>query len=330
MKKIIFILLAFMFLARPVSAQDNSELFIDDVLTLASQFAQPAADGAPYQASAGWFSAAEALEKWHFRVSIHGNVLFVPEEQKSFNLQNSDLELLEMEGSSSAQLPTAFGGSTPVFFAGDITFVNPLTGATETQNVRFKGFDGINIDQIPHAFAQVSFGVSAGTEITVRAMPETTIDGVTASTVGGGIKHSLSQYFGYNRQQAFQLAAGLAYSKLTVEYGYEPIEVQQFLTMNSIAVDADLWLAEIIGSKRWGFFEIFGAAGAMNSNFHYEMGGDGSALGLVNEQMDLLEGGQTQFKGDLGFNLHFGRLRLSTMATVGDYFNANVGLHVRI
>ncbi len=328
MKKSIVTLVSSVLLSSAVSAQVNSEEFIDDVLILASNFAQPAADAAPYQASAGWFSSAEALQKWDFRLSLHGNALFVPDDKQNFQLQNQDLSLLQMGEVSSAELPTGFGGATNIFFSGEVNFLNPISGEMESQEVRFKGFDGIAMSQIPHAFAQVAVGVGVGTEITLRAMPKTTIDGVAASTYGVGAKHNLTQYFG--EPGNFQFAAAIAYSKLQVEYEYDTIEVERYLSMNSVAVDADLWMAEFIGSKKWGFFELFGAAGAMNSNFHYEMGGSGVALGLVNSKMDILEGGQTQFKGDLGFNLHFGRFRLSTMATVGEFFNGNVGLHVRI
>ena len=89
-------------------------------------------------------------------------------------------------------------------------------------------------------------------------------------------------------------------------------------------------MAEIIGSKRWGFFEIFAAGGVMNSNFDYEMGGEGIALPRVNAELRGIEGDQTQFKGDVGFNIHYERFRLSAMGTVGEFFNANLGLHVSI
>ncbi|MCX2839678.1 hypothetical protein OQ279_16145 [Salinimicrobium sp. MT39] len=331
MKKLSYLFLLFLLPSALVAqTEDNSQLFINDMLVLAQNFAQPAADGASYQAGAGWFSSAAALEKWDFRVSVHGNALFVPNDKKSFNLSNSDLELLEMEGITSATFPTAFGGSTSEYFVGDVTFENPLTGGVLTEAVRFKGIDGINRDYVPHAFLQASVGVSAGTEITVRAMPEVTIDGVSASTYGIGAKHSLSQYFRNTYAEGFQLAVGASYSKLNVDYEFDPISVQNFLTMNHIVVDANLFLAEVIGSKRWNNLEVFAAAGVMNSNFDYEMGGDGIALPRVNQELGGIEGGQTQFKGDLGLNLYFSRFRLSAMMTAGEFFNANLGLSVGI
>ena len=301
------------------------------MLTLAQNFAQPAADGVSYQASAGWFNSATALEKWEWSVSLHGNALFIPSDKKTFGLSNSDLELLEIDNIASAELPTAFGANTDILFVGDVTYLNPFTNRLETATVDFKGIDGINRSYVPNAFAQITVGVSAGTEITLRAMPQVTIDGVAASTYGIGAKHNLSQYFGEVYPGDFQLALVASYSKLNVAYEFDPIEVEEgLLTMSMVTVDADLLMTEVIGSKRWNYFELFAALGVMNSSFDYEMGGSGLILPKVNEELVKIGKSQNQFKSDLGFNIYLGRFRLSTMATVGEFFNANLGLSVRI
>lgn len=325
MKKLLY-LFTIIILSTPASAQsEDVNKFIDDILLIAGEFSAPAADGAGYQASAGWFSSAAALEKWDFGLSVHGNALMVPSKRKSFNLSNSTLQLLQIEGSDNANLPTAFGGVSDVALSGNINFMG------QDIPVDFDAIDGIGRDYIPHAFVQVAVGVSAGFEVTLRAMPAVTIDGVTASTYGLGVKHNVSQYFNpYNFERSFQLAFGAAYSKLNVEYGFDPQGADGIVLLDQINVDADLFMAELIASKNWGIFEPFGAVGIMNSSFDYTFGGTGDYLSEVNTQVDKLEDSNLQFKGDLGFNLHFDRFRLSATGTVGEFFNANLGLHVRI
>ena len=317
---------SFLFLFLPISiiAQTDDKLFISDMLTIAENFSKPAAEAAGYQASSGWFSSAVALEKWDFRVSFHGNALFVPSDKKNFRLSNSDLRLLEIEDAESAEMPTAFGGKTEFRFVGNINYLG------QDIPVDFNAIDGIGRDYVPHAFLQAAVGVSAGTEITVRAMPQITIDGVTASTYGVGIKHNLSQYFGSNYPEDFQLAFGAAYSKLNVEYEYEPVEVEGLLVLDMITVDANLFMAEVIGSKRWNFLELFGAAGVMNSDFEYEMGGSGLLLPQVNTEVNKIEDSMIQLKGDVGLNFYYDRFRFSAMGTFGEFFNANLGLSVGI
>lgn len=329
MKKLIFPLSFFMMSAVLHSQEQRSETerFISDVLILAENFAQPAADAVGYQASAGWFSSAETMDAWEFKIGIHGNALFIPQKKETFSIKNSELSLLQIESAESANVPTAFGGATDVFYAGAIT--NPLNSNDEIP-IRFMAFEGIGRSYVPHAFLQATVGLPRGTEVTLRAMPEVTIDGVTASTYGAGIKHNITQYFRNNQPESFQLAGGLAYSRLNVEYGFEPIDVEQFLVMDLIDVDANLWMLEAIGSKRWGNYELFGAAGVALSDFSYEMGGSGILLPTVNTEIDKLEDSQSQLKADLGFNFYYNRFRVSAMATLGEFINANIGLQVRI
>ncbi|NJW54199.1 DUF6588 family protein [Salinimicrobium oceani] len=325
MKRFLYLFIAVFFVS-PVSAQsEDIGNFISDVLFIAEEFSDPAADAAGMQASAGWFSSASALEKWDIRFSLHGNALMIPEKRKSFTMRNSDLKLLQIEGVESVEVPTAFGGVSKEMLSGTINFNG------QEIPVNFDAIDGIGRNYVPHAFMQIAVGLSAGTEITVRAMPNVTIDGVTANTYGLGVKHNLNRYFNpYDFERKFQVALGVAYSKLNVEYEFEPQGAEGIVLLNQINVDADLFMAELIGSMELGFFEPFAAVGVTNSSFDYVFGGTGDYLVEVNNQVDKLEDSAVQFKGDLGFNLHFGRFRLSAMGTVGDFFNGNLGLHFRI
>lgn len=322
MKKVIFACLYF-FLSfiNVVHAQDIArEKIIKDLLFLTENFSTPAAEGAAFQGSAGWFSSATSLEKWDFRVSVHANSLFIPEDKKSFEVSNSQLDTLVIKNSQRATVPTAFGVTSNTMFEGsyqDIAF-------------EFDAFPGIDRDFVPHAFVQVAVGLPQGTELTVRAMPEVTIDDVKASTFGAGLKHNFNQYFRYNDPRSFQLAVGLAYSRFNVDYRFDPVNIQ-IAVLEDVNVKANVFMAEVIGSKSFGVVEIFGAAGVTSTAFDYEMGGEGEAgLQQINDELEKLGDVESLLKGDLGFNIHLGRFRLSAMGTLGKFFNANIGLHVRI
>ena len=324
--KILALALIFICNLTSYSQEDNSRLFIDDMLLLAGNFAQPAAEGVGYQSSAGWFSSAVSLDEWDFRFSVQGNALFIPEGQKKYTLRQDQLKLLQIQGASSAELPTAFGGASDVAFGGTIN----LGIISYELDPPLEAFEGVNRSYVPSAFAQVAVGLPYETELIVRATPKVTIDDVAASTYGIGLKHGLNQYFGPADEEDLHLALGVAYSKFDVEYEFSPIGEQDFLLMNLVQVDADLFLAEIVGSKRWDYFEPFAAIGIIDSNFNYELGGSGTLLPMVNSEIGTLADAQTKVKADFGFNFHYGDFRFSTMATVGDFFNANLGLYIRI
>lgn len=322
MKNLLKLLSVFIVFTAPnfLSAQNDVERVMGDLLFLADEFASPAAAGAAYQASAGWYTSGATLEPWEFEVSVHANALFIPSSRKIGTISNTELTLLNIKGASNARVPTAFGEGTEVYYEGSI-FGNSF---------EFKAFEGIDKGFVAHPFAQVSMGLPYETEVTVRALPELTVDGVTFSTYGGGIKHNFSQYFRFNDAEDIQLAGVITYSKFDVKYGFEPVDIPEVAVLNLIDVDANLWLIEALASKRYGEFEVFGALGATNANFGYQMDGSGPFLGDVNTALEVLGDNELQFKGDIGFNLYFDKFKVSSMITAGKFFNLNMGLHFRI
>lgn len=321
MRKKFVLLVILMVSAQVMRSQDVArEKIIKDLLFLTDRFSSPAAEGAAFQGSAGWFSSASSLDRWDFRLSVHANALFVPEDKKSFDVNNDQLDTLLLKDVQRATIPTAFGPSSDVRFEGiyrDVAF-------------EFETFPGIDRDDVPHAFLQVAVGLPGKTELTVRAMPEVTIDDVKASTFGAGLKHNISQYFRGSDPGGFQLAAGAAYSRFDVDYSFTPVNIQ-IATVEDIDVKADVLMLEAIGSKTFGVLELFGAAGFVSTSFDYEMGGQGEeGLREINRELQKLGDVESLFKADLGANLNLGRFRLSAMLTAGKFLNGNLGLHVRI
>ncbi|GAA4317655.1 hypothetical protein GCM10023115_43240 [Pontixanthobacter gangjinensis] len=318
------ILLVIVLFSISAKAQEESDLdrFVNDMLFLADGFASPASESAAYQATAGWFTSARALEKWKVDVSLHGNAIFVPTSKKEFTINNNDFSILEITGNDRAVVPTAFGKNTDVQFEGEVNYngqVIPISG--------FDAIDGIDKEALIYPFAQVSVGLPYGTEIGVRALPSMEINGSEFSTYGVGIKHNFNQYFRFDDEENLQVAAILSYNIFDVKYDFDPISIDQVVQLDLIDVSANVWMAEVLASKRYENFEIFGALGVAQSDFEYEFGGDGIALPLINTELTRLNDTEAQFKGDIGFNLYFERFKISTMATAGKFVNVNLGLH---
>ncbi|PTX42066.1 hypothetical protein C8P64_2480 [Christiangramia gaetbulicola] len=297
---------------------EEGQEIIQDLLFLADGFASPASESAAYQATASWFTSARALEPWKVDVSLHGNGLLVPSSKKEFTVNNNDFQNLTInDGDRGALLPTAFGKDSNVMFKG--SFMG--------EEFSFQAIEGIDKGALFYPFAQVSVGLPYGFQIGVRALPELEIDGSQFSTYGAGLKYNISQHFRFNKEDDFQLAAIVAYDLFDVKYEFEQISVPNLVNLDLIDVSAGVWLAEVMASKKYENFEVFGAFGVAQSDFEYEFGGDGIALGLVNSEIATLNDKEAQFKGDIGFNLYFERFKISTMATAGKFVNLNLGLH---
>lgn len=311
-----------------VTAQSSDlEKLTSEMLLIADNFAAPGAEGAAVQSSAGWFTSARSLDKWQVEVSVHGNALFVPKSKQNKLISNANLaaqhpgeaSILNIQGSSNALLPTVFGGDTDVVFEGSIL----------GQNFTFDAIDGLDKKVLVHPFPQVTVGLPYGTEIAARYLPSLVINDVGFSTYGIGLKHNFTQYWKYSKPEDFQFAAVVTYSNFKVDYAFTPVDIQ-IAELNRIDVNANLWLAQLMASKLYETFEVFGAAGVTNSNFDYAFGGTGDFVGVLNGELEALGATKTQFKADLGFNYYFDKFKISTMFTAGSLFNANIGLHYRI
>ncbi len=302
------------------SAQNEQERLINDMLLVAENFALPGAEGAAIQASAGWFTSASTLDKWKFEVSVHGNALFVPDGKQKKLSSNRDFSLISFRDANNAVLPTVYGGTTDAVFEGRIF----------GQDFSFDAIDGLNKENIIHPYPQVTMGLPYSTEVSVRFLPSIIVNDVGFQTYGIGLKHNFTQYYErrYNPED-FQFAAAIAYSNFKVDYAFDQVSLP-ILQLNRIDVDADLWLFQVLGSKLYDTFEVFGALGVTATNFDYRMGGTGEALPLLNKELMGIENTGTNFKGDLGFNYYFGNFKLSSMFTASNFFNVNLGIHYRI
>jgi len=313
-------LLAFGF----TNAQNDQDLLIGDMLLIADNFAAPGAEAAAIQSSAGWFSSAKDLGKWKVEISLHGNAVFIPGSKQTKLASNADFSVLNIRGSSNSLLPTVFGGDTDDVFEGEFL----------GQEFEFNAIDGLNKKVIIHPFPQVTVGLPYGTEVALRFVPSVTIDNVGVSTYGIGLKHNFAQYFKFSRPDDFQVAAVITYSNINIDYEYAPIQISasgfSVLELNSIDVEADLWLLQALVSKLYDNFEVFGAMGVTSSNFDYSMGGGGDLLPELNKNLGTLEGDDVKFKADLGFNYYIGNFKISSAFTAGSFFNANLGLHYKI
>ena len=300
------------------------------MLTVADDFASPAAEGAAYLSGAGWFSSARELDLWQMDFSVQANALFIPESKRNISVSGNKYTTFGIRGSESAEIPTAFGGNTEVDFEGQIF----------GEDFSFDAIDGVDKKMLMHPFVQASVGLPSGTDLTVRFLPETSIDDVGFSTYGVGLKHNFNQYLSNSRPSDFQFAALLAYSKYNVNYRFTPVEIKYELAgmtrsvvkMEDIDVDANLWLFQLISSKTFfnSNWEIFGAFGLTTSNFGYVVGGGGDFLPQMNAALETLNKSEIEIKGDLGFNYKAGNFMLSSMLSAGKFINYNIGLHYRL
>jgi hypothetical protein len=304
---------------------------VQDMLYVSSEYVSSAASASVYQSSSSWYSSAESVGKFKLDVSLHFNVLPIPNKQKTFNISNSELLTMEIRGAQSAEIPTALGGHTDTFF--DFTI--------DDEAYEWQAFEGIKQDVVAHPYIQATVGLWKETDVTLRYSPKVTINTSSYDIFGAAIKHNITQYFRKEMEDSnpIELAVLASYSIFNLnlyfdEVAIEPIDPkpgsEPLTSIDSIIIDANSWLFQLIASKRVNNFEFTGSLGYTANDFNYKLGGqDGLFLDLFNELLSLLDESKSEFKGDIGVNYYFNKFYISSMVTVGKFPNVNMALHYK-
>jgi len=303
-----------------------------DMLFVSSKYVSPAASASAYQSSSSWSSSAESVGEFKVDVSLHFNVLPIPNKQKSFTINNNELVTMQVRGSQSAEIPTALGGDTSTFFDFDI----------EGEAYEWQAFEGIKQNVVAHPYIQATVGLWKETDVTFRYAPKVTIETSSYEIFGAAVKHNITQYFRNDEANSspVEVAVLASYSKFNLNLYFNEVAIKPIdpasntgalTTLNAIIIDADSWLFQLIASKKMNRFEFSGAVGITENDFNYRLGGDdGVFLDLFNELLSLLDENRSEFKGDIGMNYYLNKIYISSVFTIGKFPNINIAIHYKI
>ena len=314
----------------PTTILQELGFFLNDMLLISNKYVSPAAEAAVYQSTGSWYSSAKSLDLFEVDVSLHVNALPVSESQKSFVVNDSDFTRLNIRDAQTAQVPTALGGETSVFY--DFT----LGG----DDYELQTFEGANQQVFYYPYLQGSIGLWGQTEVTLQYVPEVKIDASGYKTFGGAIKHNISQYWLGDTPdaQALQVAVQVVYSLFDSKIFFDGFEITStdpdqdaLAVINSLTVDANAFTGQLIASKRINKFEFVGALAVSANQFDYTMGGEGDfLLGLLNDAFTALEDTSSMLRGNIGVNYHMHNWYLASNVTIGKFINTNLSIHYKL
>jgi len=298
---------------------DDVSAIASDLVFLSNKYMKPAAEGAVYQSSGGWYTSAKKKELWDLELSIQGNILLIPNKSKNFLLDESQLQNLRIKGdATSAELPTAIGGDNFVVIEGNI-------GADLFE---FDSPEGINESNVKHAQLQASLGLWKGTAVLGRYSPKIKINKTSYQIYGFGLQHNLSQWF--VKDSTFSVSALATYSVYSVSDTFSAVTLPG-AQLNSVVVDGNSLMFNLVASKEVRKFIFSSGIGLTSSSFDFMVGGEGELiLSTINQALMSLNESQTNFKVDLGVDYALGDFSLNSMLTFGDFSNLVFGLNYNL
>jgi len=317
-----FSLLFFLSTSIAFAQFEDIEDIADDLVFLSAQYVDPAAEAAVYQSSGGWFTSAKKKELWDLEISIQGNILFIPNKNREFLIEESQLQNLIIQGPETTALsPTALGGDNTVVLEGHI----------DEDVFEFDSPEGLNESYVKHAQIQAGLGLWFGTTFIVRYSPKIKFDKTYYQILGVGLQHNVSQWIPFLNESGFDIAGLITYSNYTVSDNFSDINLPLETVLNSVKVDGESYMFNLIASKQVKKFNFSTALGMTTTNFEYTIGGEGEfVLPILNRVLNAADNSLNNFKMDLGVDYKIHDFSINTMLTFGNYTNLIFGVNYNL
>lgn len=334
MKKVIF-LFALSTFSGIIHAQENiNDLLtagINDAKQFSTDYLAPASEGLAFGINNGWFNNAKAPKKYGFEFSIVGNVSFIKDEKKSFEMNIADYENIRFEDNSSSKLvATALGQNDPditIF----ITYDDPIFGNQEVELTLPTGIGSENINLIPTAFLQASFSPFKGTQLKGRFFPKVDTEDVKVGFYGLGIQQEFTAWLPADKIFPVAISGLIAYTHLDGSYNFTD---GQYVEGENQQIDTKVntMLYELVVGTKLPVINFYGGLGYMNGKSTTDLLGtyrvtDGFLFSEEIVDPFSVEQDVSGVRATIGTNLKLGFFSLNADYTLAEFDSASVGLN---
>jgi hypothetical protein len=303
---------------------DDIGLFLDDALLYSEKYITPATDAAVYQASAQWMVSPKKRELWDFTLGLHTNLFFVPNRDRTFEIQSSDFSLMTIQGNpTSLTVPTALGGESS-----DVLLAN--LGGNEVQ---ISVPEGVNLETVVYPYLQGAVSLWGGTELMMRYSTKVKLKKGYYQVYGLALQHNLSQYSEYLQQNNIHLAVMGGYSNEDISFDFLNLQTDfGDLGLSSLRGLVDTYQFQIGASKSWNQFELMTVFIINKSWFEYQANGTPTdALSatfnqLVNEKLKEIYKSKINTIGEISGRYQFNKFFFQTSVAFGKFVNLNASV----
>lgn len=309
MKKILLTLFAFT-IGITSFGQNQIEA---DAKSLIEAYVGPLGIGLGNALNNGWYNTAKPHKLGGFDVTFTINTVIVPENAKTFNITEANLE-------------TFYGGETPTILGkGDGSNVEN-SGSTIAASMP-KGF---NIPIIPLPMIQAGIGIIKGTEIDFRYMPDRKIgSNIKTGLFGLAVKHDLLQWVPIVDKIPIDLSVQIGYTKLKSEF--ELVDPTQTITPPKANLAVGGSTVNLILSKKLLMFTPHLSVGYNSTQTGFNINGKYNIAGGdvdLSELTDIEFESNSNLRTNIGFRFNIALIALQANYTLAEYPTATVGLGV--
>lgn len=321
-------------MAFSINAQENiNDLLaagIADAERFTTDYINPATEGVAFGINNGWFSNANSLKKYGFEISLFGNVSFIPDEKKSFELNVSDYENIRFpDNSPKNTVATALGNNDPDITV-IVTYDDPLFGDQEVELTLPTGIGSADVNLIPTAFLQGSFAPFKGTQIKGRFFPKVDTEDVKLSLYGFGLQQEFTSWLPADKLLPVSISGLIAYTHLDASYDFTDSEIIDGENQQ-ISTEVNTMLYQLIVGTKLKIINFYGSIGYLNGKTTTDLLGTfrvSDGILTSDEIVDpfSIKSDVSGMRTTLGAHLKLGFFRLNVDYTIAEFDSASVGM----
>ncbi|MDG5493087.1 DUF6588 family protein [Psychroserpens sp. SPM9] len=318
-----------------VKAQENVNDLLAAGVADAKRFTQdyiaPASEGLAYGINNGWFNNAKSPKRFHFELSVIGNVGFIKDEKKSFEMNVSDYENIRFEdGSSSKSVATALGHNDPDITV-IITYDDPIFGNQETELILPTGIGSENVNLIPAGFLQASFSPFKGTQLKGRFFPKVETEDTKIGLYGFGIQQEFTSWLPADKVFPVAISGLIAYTHLDASYDFTDAEYVDGENQR-VETDTNTLLFQLIVGTKLPIVNFYGGLGYITGTSTTDLLGtyvvtDGLLFSEEINDPFSIEHDVSGIRATVGANLKLGFFGLNADYTVAEFDSATLGIN---
>ena len=327
MKKSILLFMGVFALAFSTKAQDGFEGYLladnNDRSKLIEAYITPAMKGLIYSMNSGWYHTAKVHKPFGFDIAIGLNASLVPEEDEMFTL--SGLTSINAGSITAASV----AGSEDFRPVTTVNFVESGVPFSTTFNAPGGVKESLPLSAVPAPAVQVSLGLPAKFEVSLRLVPKVGSDDVKGSLFGIGLKKEITDWFGPMDKTPLHVSLLAAYTNMTVDYEIE--SSGDVSTQNGLAeFKLNAYTFQAIASLNFPVINIYGGFGYGSGSSTLNMLGDytlsyGVATRTISDPLTS-KFDASGFRTTGGVRLSLGFFKIFGSYTLQEYNTANLGV----
>jgi hypothetical protein len=288
-----------------------------DANKLSKAYLEPFGKSLGMSLNSGWYNSANPHGLLGFDITFTMPITIPVSSDKTFNINDLNLEYWEVKTGSSSTTPTVVGGKSS-----STVLTDKLSGTAEL-NVP----GGANLQFIPAPIIQVAKGLPFNTEIVGRYFPKVNISGVGNFGLWGiGIKNEFKEYIPFFKRLPFSMSVFVGYTQFTSTFDINKAQKQK------LEFKSSGYTARLLVSKSIPVLTVYGGLGYNHSKTDISVLGtyNTADLGTLTDPISL-NFANNGFAANLGLRLKLAILAFHFDYSLGEYgiFNAGVGINFR-